>query len=45
MAPKITGMIIDLEIFEVDEIVELLGNEEELMNRVKEAEDLIISSS
>ena len=40
-APKITGMLIDFEVFEVSEILEFLENEELLKERVKEAEELI----
>jgi hypothetical protein len=41
LAPKITGMLIDFDVFEVSEILEFLENEELLKERIKEAEDLI----
>jgi polyadenylate-binding protein len=44
-APKITGMLIDFEVFEVSEILEFLENEELLKERIKEAEDLIESTA
>lgn len=40
-APKITGMLIDFEVFEVADIIEFLESDEALMERVKEAEELI----
>jgi len=40
-APKITGMLIDFTIFDVTEIVEFLDNEEELKERVEEANKLL----
>merc|ERR1719223_522693 len=40
-APKITGMLIDFEVFEVSDIIEFLESEEALLERVKEAEELI----
>ena len=43
LAPKITGMLIDLDVLEVGEIVELLEDEELLKERVQEAKDLIQS--
>ena len=42
-APKITGMLIDFEVFEVTDILELLDNTKELEDRVTEAEELIRS--
>ena len=45
LAPKITGMLIDFEVFEVQEILEFLDNEELLGERVQEAIDLINQSS
>jgi len=41
LAPKVTGMLIDLDVFEVQEILEFLENDEMLQERVKEAEELI----
>ncbi len=38
---KITGMLIDLEILELDEIIEMLLNEEFLMDRIEEALEII----
>lgn len=40
-APKITGMLIDFEVFEVSDIIEFLESDEALLERVKEAEELI----
>lgn len=40
-APKITGMLIDFSIFEVTEILDFLENEEELRERVVEADKLL----
>lgn len=40
-APKITGMLIDFEVFEVSDIIEFLESKEALLERVKEAEELI----
>jgi len=45
LSPKITGMLIDFEVFEVSEILEFLENEELLKERIKEAEELIESNS
>jgi polyadenylate-binding protein len=43
LAPKITGMIIDLTVLEVSEILEFLENNELLVERVEEAMELIKS--
>lgn len=40
-APKITGMLIDFEVFEVSDIIEFLESKDALLERVKEAEELI----
>lgn len=45
LSPKITGMLIDFEVFEVSEILEFLENEDLLKERIKEAEELIESNS
>jgi polyadenylate-binding protein len=45
IAPKITGMLIDFEVFDVSDILEFLDNEEQLRERVSEAEELIKQSS
>lgn len=39
--PKITGMLIDFDVFEVAEILEFLENDELLKERIQEAEELI----
>ena len=39
--PKITGMLVDFDVFEVNEILEFLENDSVLKERVAEAEDLI----
>jgi len=41
LAPKITGMLIDFEVFEVSDIMEFLESTEHLKERVEEAEELI----
>lgn len=38
---KITGMLIDLDILELDEIIEMLMDEEFLMDRIEEALEII----
>jgi len=45
LAPKITGMLIDLSVLEVSEILEFLENRELLVERVEEAMELIKSES
>jgi hypothetical protein len=42
-APKITGMLIDFSVFDVDDIVEFLENVNSLEEKVREAEDLMVS--
>jgi len=44
LAPKITGMLIDFDVFEVSDILEFLETPEDLKERVSEAEDLIKNS-
>ena len=41
---KVTGMLIDLEILDLDEIIEILENKESLVGRVKEALEVIIEA-
>lgn len=41
LAPKITGMLIDFDVFEVSDIVDFLDSNDQLKERVQEAEDLI----
>ncbi|EAR92921.1 polyadenylate-binding protein (macronuclear) [Tetrahymena thermophila SB210] len=41
--PKITGMLIDTDVFEVADIVDIVKDEKELIERCSEAIDLIIS--
>ncbi len=41
MVPKITGMLIDLEVLDYDEIVEIIENDESLKERIDEAIDVI----
>jgi hypothetical protein len=38
-------MLIDFEVFEVEEILDLLENEELLKERIQEAEELIVKSA
>ena len=45
IAPKVTGMLIDLEVFEVTEILEFIENEESLKERVKEAVELLTAEN
>ena len=40
-APKITGMLIDFEVFEVTDIIEFLDSNDALIERVTEAQELI----
>lgn len=40
-APKITGMLIDFEVFEVNDIIEFLESNDALLERVNEAQELI----
>ena len=42
--PKITGMLIDFSVFEVDDILELFEDKEALQERVQEAVDLIMQN-
>lgn len=42
---KVTGMLIDLEILEIDEIVEMLTNDEVLVDRINEAIEVINESN
>ena len=41
---KITGMIIDLSQFSLDEILAMMGNEQQLRKRILEAEELLASA-
>jgi len=43
IAPKITGMLIDLDVLEISEIFEFLEDRELLNERISEAKDLILS--
>ena len=43
-APKVTGMMIDLTVFEVSDIIECLDNEKIMLERVQEAESLIFQN-
>lgn len=45
MAPKITGMLIDFTVFEVQDVVEFLENEESLKEKIEEARELIQSQA
>lgn len=44
LAGKITGMIVDLNQFSVDEIIAMMNNESQLKQRIIEAEDLLIKN-
>ncbi len=41
LSPKITGMLVDFEVFEIEDILEFHDNEEVLKERVEEAYKLI----
>jgi len=43
IAPKITGMLIDLDVLEIQEIFEFLEDRELLNERIEEARELIVS--
>ena len=44
-AAKITGMLIDFSVFQVDDILEMLENPTELIERIKEAQNLLQSNT
>jgi len=44
-ASKITGMLIDFEVFTLEEILDILKNDQEIAERVGEAEKLIENST
>ena len=41
LVPKITGMLIDLEVLELDEIIEILSIDKVLEERIKDAIEVI----
>jgi hypothetical protein len=41
LAPKITGMLIDFDVFEKEDMIELMENNEILIEKIAEAEELI----
>jgi len=43
-APRITGMLIDLSVLEITEILDFLENPDLLKERVEEAKELILES-
>lgn len=43
--PKITGMLIDFEVFEVEEILDFIQFDESLLEKLREAEDMLVSSN
>jgi len=45
IAPKITGMLIDLDVLEISEIFEFLEDPELLKERITEAKELIESEN
>jgi hypothetical protein len=45
VAPKITGMLIDLDVLEINDILEFLEDKDLLTERIKEANELIESES
>ena len=42
--PKITGMLIDLEVLDLDEILEIIANDEVLQERIEEAIEVLVDS-
>lgn len=44
-APKVTGMLIDFTVFDIDDIIEFLDDEKILQERVREAEELIVQGN
>lgn len=44
-ASKITGMLIDFSVFQVEDILDLLENPVDLVERIKEAQSLLNTSS
>lgn len=44
LAPKITGMLIDLDILDISEIIEIMENKESLIERINEALEVINSN-
>jgi len=42
-APKITGMLVDFNVMEIQEIIELIESEGQLVERIKEAQELLDS--
>lgn len=42
--PKITGMLIDLEVLDLDEILEIIGNDDVLAERIEEAIEVLVDS-
>jgi hypothetical protein len=45
LVPKITGMLIDLEVLDYDEIVDIIENDEALKDRIDEAIDVITENN
>lgn len=41
LVPKITGMLIDLEVFEVEEIIAYFNDSKQLRERIAEAQELL----
>lgn len=44
LAPKITGMLIDLDILDITEIIEIMENKDSLLERIQEALEVINSN-
>lgn len=42
--PKITGMLIDLEVLDLDEILEIIANDDVLQERIEEAIEVLVDS-
>lgn len=43
--PKITGMLIDLEVLDLDEILEIIGSDDVLQERIEEAIEVLVDSA
>lgn len=39
--PKITGMLIDFDVFEVDEILEMIQQNDKMLEKIREAEEML----
>ena len=44
LIPKITGMLIDFDVLDLDEIIEIIGDDDLLIERIDEAIDVLVES-